>query len=59
VLDFKIADILTDKNILNFARNEAQLLLEDDKNLEKEENINIARAYRPYARQRLGWSKIS
>jgi len=59
VLDFKIADIVTDNKILNFARKEAQLLLEDDKNLEKAENINIARAYRPYARERSGWSKIS
>jgi hypothetical protein len=27
--------------------------------LEKAENINIARAYRPYARERTGWSRIS
>ena len=27
--------------------------------LEKAENINVARAYRPYARERIGWSRIS
>jgi len=59
VLDFKIADIIIDNKILHFARNEAGLLLQDDAELEKAENINIARAYRPYARERLGWSRIS
>ena len=59
VLDFKIADIITDNKILHFARKEAELLLIDDENLEKTENINIACAYRPYARERMGWSRIS
>ena len=59
VLDFKIADIITDNKILHFARKEADLLLKEDEDLEKEENINIARAYSPYARERMGWSRIS
>ena len=59
VLDFKIADIIVDNKILHFARNEADLLLKKDEELEKAENINIARAYRPYARERTGWSSIS
>jgi len=59
VLDFKIADIIVDNKILHFARNEADLLLKEDEELEKAENINIARAYRPYARERMGWSRIS
>ena len=59
MLDFKIADIISDNNILQFARNEAELLLDDDENLDKEENINIVRAYRPYARERMGWNRIS
>ncbi|MDA0682558.1 MAG: ATP-dependent DNA helicase RecG, partial [Bacteroidetes bacterium] len=57
VLDFKIADIIADNKILHFARKEAELLLIDDENLEKAENINIACAYRPYARERMGWSR--
>jgi ATP-dependent DNA helicase RecG len=59
VLDFKIADVVADNKILHFARNEAELLIADDEDLAKEENINIARAYRPYARERMGWSRIS
>ena len=43
ILDFKIANIVTDNKILHFARNEAELLLENDENLDNAENINIAR----------------
>ena len=59
ILDFKIADIIVDNKILHFARKEAELLLMDDKELEKPENINIARTYLPYASTRIGWSRIS
>ena len=59
ILDFKIADLLTDGKILAFARKEADELLKDDIDLFKSENINIARFYRPYARERMGWSRIS
>ena len=59
ILDFKIANLVTDQKILDFARREAALLLESDENLEREENINIIRTYRPYARERMQWSKIS
>jgi ATP-dependent DNA helicase RecG len=59
ILDFKIADLLTDGKILAFARKEADELLKDDIDLLKSENINIARFYRPYARERMGWSRIS
>ena len=59
ILDFKIADIVKDGKILEHARKEAFNLLEDDVDLLKSENINIARFYRPYARERMGWSRIS
>ena len=59
VLNFKIADIIKDGKILEFARKEAIVLLKDDENLEKAENINIVRAYCPYAKERIGWSRIS
>ena len=59
MLNFKIADLLKDEKILNFARKEAVALLKKDENLEKIENINISRAYKPYARERMGWSNIS
>jgi ATP-dependent DNA helicase RecG len=59
MLNFKIADLVKDGRILEFARNEAINLLKEDESLEKAENINIARTYRPYAKQRMGWSRIS
>ena len=59
ILDFKIADIVKDGKILDYARKEAFNLLEDDVDLLKSANINIARFYRPYARERMGWSRIS
>ena len=59
LLNFKIADLIKDNKILIFAREQAQILLEDDFDLSKSENINIARFYRPYARERMWWSIIS
>ena len=59
ILDFKIANVVSDNKILQFARNEAEILLDEDENLENADNINIARYYRPYARERNGWSRIS
>ena len=59
ILDFKIADLVKDGKILEYARKEALNILEGDPDLLKSENINIARFYRPYARERMGWSRIS
>ena len=59
ILNFKIANLLVDNKILEFAREQAQVLLEKDPHLEHTDNINIIRTYRPYARERIGWSRIS
>ena len=59
VLDFKIANITQDEDILKMARKEAILLLRSDQKLEKAENINIARFYARYSKNRIGWSRIS
>ena len=58
-LNFKIADLVKDGNILEYSRNVAIQLLEEDEKLEKEENKNILKAYLPYAKQRNNWSRIS
>ena len=58
-LNFKIADLVKDGNILEYSRNVAIQLLEEDENLEKEENKNILKAYLPYAKKRNNWSRIS
>ncbi|MEE2700077.1 MAG: ATP-dependent DNA helicase RecG [Bacteroidota bacterium] len=59
MLNFKIADLIKDGKILTYARKEAEKLLAEDEILAKVENINFARAYKPYARERMGWSRIS
>ena len=51
MLNFKLVDLIKDNNILIFARKEAENLLQNDQNLEKAENINIARTYFPYAKE--------
>lgn len=58
-LNFKIADLVKDGNILEYSRNVAIQLLEEDENLEKDENKNILKAYLPYAKHRNNWSRIS
>jgi len=58
-LQFKIADLIKDGNILEYSRKVAITLLEEDEKLEKEENKNILKAYLPFAKQRNNWSRIS
>ena len=59
ILNFKIADLIKDGKILAYARKEAENLLANDEELAKAENINFARAYKPFSKERLGWSRIS
>tara|TARA_B100000902_G_C27322379_1_gene925591 strand:+ start:5738 stop:7837 length:2100 start_codon:yes stop_codon:yes gene_type:complete len=58
-LQFKIADLVKDVKILEFASKVALDLLIDDENLEKDENLNILNTYLPYAKERTNWSRIS
>ena len=58
-LQFKIADLIKDGNILEYSRMVAITLLEEDEKLENDENKNILKAYLPYAKQRNNWSRIS
>ncbi|MEE2931047.1 MAG: ATP-dependent DNA helicase RecG [Bacteroidota bacterium] len=59
ILDFKIADIVTDGKILDSARKNANQLLISDPNIQDSKNINIARGYSMYSKEKLSWSKIS
>ena len=54
-----INHLINDNKILQYAREEALKLLEVDPNLDLPENVNISRFYRPYAREKVGWSRIS
>ena len=58
-LQFKIADLIKDGNILEYSRKVAITLLDEDEQLEKDENKNILKAYLPYAKHRNNWSRIS
>lgn len=58
ILNFKIANILQDKNILEAARANVESLLERDPTLELPENIHL-KNYLSDKRGRVMWSKIS
>ena len=59
ILNLKIADIVKDSTILKRAREEAIDLLNSDPNLEKNENINIKRAYQVISKNKAIWANIS
>ncbi|MBJ7427888.1 MAG: ATP-dependent DNA helicase RecG [Bacteroidia bacterium] len=58
VLDLRIASIIDDKEILEKARKEAQLILENDNNLQKPENA-ILKQYLMLYRKTNKWGAIS
>lgn len=57
-LNFKLASIVDDKEILNLAKNEADKLLFEDENLNLEQNNNL-KNYLQLQKGKTGWSKIS
>ena len=59
ILEFKLADIIKDGDILEYSRKVALDLLEKDENLEEEENKNILRYYLSYSKSRDYWGRIS
>jgi len=58
-LDLLIADLSKDVELLKQAREEAQLLLENDPNLEKEENSMVLRQIQSIKKAAVNWSRIS
>jgi len=57
-LNFKLASIVDDKEILELAKREADILLNDDVDLTKEKNISI-KTFLQTQKGKSGWSKIS
>jgi ATP-dependent DNA helicase RecG len=58
-LDLLIADLSKDVELLKQAREEAQLLLENDPNLEKPENSMVLRQIQSIKKAAVNWSRIS
>jgi ATP-dependent DNA helicase RecG len=54
-----IADLSKDGELLKQAREEAQLLLENDPNLEKQENSMVLRQIQSIKKAAVNWSRIS
>ena len=58
ILDFKIANLITDNEILNYARKEAKNILEKDPDLSNVSNSNILKYYKKYSKDKKEWSRI-
>ena len=59
VIDLNIADIIKDNAILQYARQIAIEILDDDPKLEKSKNKTILREYNLKGNHQLEWSRIS
>lgn len=57
-LDFKLASILEDKDLLNLAKTIADKILNEDIDLDLEQNVNLKK-YLQSQKGKTGWSKIS
>lgn len=58
VIDLKIADLISDKKVLTYARKFAKKILEDDKNLSKDKNNNLLNTYNHLLKNKDLWSYI-
>ena len=59
ILDLKLADLVKDNAILQYARQIAIETLEEDPALTLTKNKNIASAFQEHMRNRWQWSRIS
>ena len=58
LMNFKLANIVADRNILEKAKEQAEILVNDDSLLESEENIPL-RKFIQIEERKTAWSKIS
>ena len=58
VIDLKIADLISDKKMLTYARKFAKKILEDVKNLTKDKNNNLLNTYNHLVKNKDLWSYI-
>ncbi|MBL4624031.1 MAG: ATP-dependent DNA helicase RecG, partial [Flavobacteriales bacterium] len=59
MLDLKIADLVRDGQILQLARNTANVLLQDDPDLTLPQNAPILREFNKTQKGRMNWGRIS
>ena len=59
LLNFKIADIIVDKEILDFARDDAKLLIKNDPQLRHADNKEIKEEYGKLNKNSIFWKHIS
>jgi ATP-dependent DNA helicase RecG len=59
VLNLKIADLVQDAQILQYARNSASALLQEDEHLQKTEHVATRERLADLAKDRTNWSRIS
>lgn len=59
VLEYKVAQVLGDRDIMEEARHVAEKLLEQDPHLEAPANHSLRNHFSAYAKQRIGWSRIA
>lgn len=58
-LNFLLADLTKDGEIVRLARAEARHILKTDPNLELPQNLRIQRRYKAFIKERPNWSRIS
>ncbi len=59
ILNLRIADLAKDQQILQYARNAAQKILNEDPHLQKEENTILSQYLINSTKHRVNWSKVA
>ena len=59
VLDFKLASLTKDRQLIEWSRQAADRLLKEDPRLEKSENLPIKKYFLAHHKDKIAWSQIS